>query len=72
MELFLKYMLFFVHFQELFFQYSWNNFLHAQVEQCIIGIVSNSRAITLLPQVFSHGPLVLNICCTVCNFEEQL
>lgn len=27
--------------QELFFKYSWNNFLHAQVEKCITTVLNN-------------------------------
>ena len=29
------------HFQELFFKYSWNNFLHTQVEKCITTVLNN-------------------------------
>jgi hypothetical protein len=31
-----------VFLQELFFQYPWNNFLHAEVEHCINTILCNS------------------------------
>jgi len=27
--------------QELFFKYSWNNFLHTQVEKCITTVLNN-------------------------------
>ena len=28
-------------FQDLFFKYSWNNFLHTQVEHCVSTILNN-------------------------------
>ena len=27
--------------QELFFKYSWNNFLHTQVEKCVTTVLNN-------------------------------
>lgn len=32
-------LLFFFFFQDLFFKYTWNNFLHLQVELCVAAIV---------------------------------
>lgn len=32
----------FIFFQDLFFKYTWNNFLHFQVELCIAAILSHS------------------------------
>lgn len=32
-------MLLFFFFQELFFKYTWNNFLHLQVELCVAAIL---------------------------------
>ena len=31
-----------VHFQDLFFKYSLNTFLHSQVEQCIATVLTNT------------------------------
>ena len=32
---------FFIALQELFFKYSWNNFLHTQVEKCVTTVLNN-------------------------------
>ena len=34
-------------FQELFFKYTWNNFLHSQVEQCIAFALNSELSLSV-------------------------
>jgi len=38
---------FFYVFQELFFKYTWNNFLHSQVEQCIAFALNSELSLSV-------------------------
>ncbi|XP_048578383.1 serine/threonine-protein phosphatase 6 regulatory subunit 3 isoform X2 [Nematostella vectensis] len=53
---------------ELFFKYSWNNFLHTQVEQCICTILNNPPT---EEDGETHTPLVDSLF-KDCNFLEKI
>ncbi|KFM73186.1 Serine/threonine-protein phosphatase 6 regulatory subunit 3, partial [Stegodyphus mimosarum] len=60
---------------DMFFKYSWNNFLHTQVEQALGRIITNSPTVDkegnkvhpLLEQVLTHYKITVKI---LDNFEE--
>jgi SIT4 phosphatase-associated protein. len=47
-------------FQELFFKYTWNNFLHSQVEQCI-AFAMNSELSLSIENDASENVLLQNV-----------
>jgi serine/threonine-protein phosphatase 6 regulatory subunit 3 len=49
-----------VCFQDLFFKYTWNNFLHSQVEQCI-AFALNSELSLFADNGTSENVLLRNV-----------
>lgn len=39
-----------IYFQDLFFKYPWNNFLHSQVEGCIHAAVTSTAGLAVVAQ----------------------
>uniref|UniRef100_A0A6Q2WV70 Protein phosphatase 6, regulatory subunit 2b n=1 Tax=Esox lucius TaxID=8010 RepID=A0A6Q2WV70_ESOLU len=46
---------------DLFFKYTWNNFLHFQVELCVASSVLKSSLPSVPPDISTHNPLVTHL-----------
>lgn len=65
-------------FQELFFKYTWNNFLHSQVEQCIafalnselsLSVENDASENVLLQNVSTFIPVISCFLYGIINFD---
>uniref|UniRef100_A0A8C7Q148 Protein phosphatase 6, regulatory subunit 2b n=1 Tax=Oncorhynchus mykiss TaxID=8022 RepID=A0A8C7Q148_ONCMY len=62
---------------DLFFKYTWNNFLHFQVELCVAAILSHSASPgptlplpSVPPDIFTHNPLVTHVRVCLSLFQD--